>query len=212
MLANLIILFTREVFGEQIKNDEDLMNSKIPFGLPHESLKYFITDSDFDKYVRNNHENCEIDMGCSLRVVSTENFAVVTISRFVFANKLDFLSPTGEMAVYSFKQPLRTEYYNMYFVKGSPIFPQVNNVLLQMTSAGFVKYFDERTRFFYDLEFGKNITREKIRSKILSLDYFNLFFKIYGIGIFIALLIFCFEYVEIKIADKFNNYSRRKLF
>lgn len=206
MLANLVILFSQEVFGAQIKNEMDLMDSKIPFGIPEEALKYFRSDNEFDTYVRNNHEFCEVNMACSFRVVSSSNFAAIIISRMLLANRLNLLSSTGELAVYSFKKPIRKEYYNMYFVKGFPIFPQINNILLRVTSKGFAKYFDDYTRLFYDIEYGKNIViKEKIRSQALGFEYFELFFKIYAIGMLIASFIFCFEYAEFRITKKIDN-------
>lgn len=196
--AHLVFILSHEIFEKQLENETDIMDAKIGFGMPDKAALSFSSDSVFDKYVRTNYESCGVNETCPLKVAKTRRFATMMLKRVMEVTMDMFLSPNGEMLVYLFKKPARLELFNMYFVKGFPMFPQINNILLWMKSAGFVLYFDSHVHEPYNIALGKKITAIKsIDSKALKYENVDIIFKMYMCGMMIACCIFLLEYFKI---------------
>lgn len=206
--AVLIYLLNHDVFEKQIKNEKDLMESKLLLMLPEELGNSFKNGNDFDQYVYKNYKVCPTHETCIDKVAYGRNVAAVTTFKRKRILKFDYISSKGETLVYVFKKPIRKEIFNMYFQKGFPALPQINNALIKMKYGGFMRFFERITFNSYDVAKGKSRNRiPLINSNTLTISQLKILFKGYAFGVTLACLIFFMEVLRSSFLRKNQQIS-----
>lgn len=193
--GNLMFMLNHDILHKQIETTEDLMKSKLPIGLFKEMGDSFANGNKFDRYIFENYVLCDISGACVVKVATTGKFVAASLRRSL--TTMFFLSESGIPLLYVFKENIRISLLTFYVTKGFPLYPQIDKLLYQMTAYGFVNYFEEKSEYYYQLQYGRNLTKiPLISSRALTFKNVGIIFIFMALGHCLAAVIFFIEWTR----------------
>lgn len=183
-----------ENYEKQISNFHEIMQSGLKIGYYKNTKETLLTTPE-DKYIDKHSIDCDLSMACLNRTAFKRDFATFKGWRNVgYLRTNKFTRSDGKPLIFVCKDQVYQVLYSMTFARGFPMFQDVNKVLIQLKSSGFVYYWYNKAVHDLNLKRSNNI----MSSKTLSISEIVSPFGILLFGELIAFVVFLIELIASK--------------
>lgn len=189
--GSLIHKLSIDHYGYQISSLEDIVASNLTISIDHDIAQYFKNDNPLDRYVYKNYEYCAKPRNCINKTAFEGNMVTVDIQRtYEYLLASSYIDSDGKPLSYLFSTPIFPLYIHWYFVKGFPIFPQINVILLRLKSSGIIHHLCEKATFKARVDLNRKV---RITSNKLGLKEMRPLFVLISLGHIFGLIVFFIE-------------------
>lgn len=192
--SKLINVMTENMYDHQIESLSDIVNSKLVINIDTfiATFYYHYTNPD-EKYILKNYVHCDDHFACVRRTAFQQDAVTVDFERSYQYTAL-FLDTEGNLLLHLCKTPIFPVQIHLFFVKGYPIFPQINDLLIRIRSSGFIQYQYNKMSHHTQMVLSKR--KHNLAAKVLSVKHLQIAFFIFCIGMILSSFVFLGEYLS----------------
>lgn len=209
--SNLIYFLTSNKHEHQIDSLEEILDAsdQLTIGIRPDVLQLY-QDSDFAIYKRilQQHEICEnASMHCLNHTAFDKNMATHASESAVnyFVSQF-YIDDDGVALIHRTHTPIIYFYVHWYFIKGHPMFQQINHLLLHLKSNGVIQEITTLYNFYiswnYNSAMGKYIDKHV---GALDLHQIQGVFYLLMCGLVGSCVVFFVEIIRCKISLRTNS-------
>ncbi|RZC36251.1 hypothetical protein BDFB_008767 [Asbolus verrucosus] len=200
--SKLMQIMSQHTFEHQINTLSDIVASKLLINIDDfiASFFYHYTNPD-EEYVAKNYKPCKDHDSCVNRTAFQQDSVTVNFQRVYECISLKYMDSEGHFLLHMTMTPVFPIHIHLFFVKGHPVFSQVDQLLIRIKSSGFIKHLYDQVAHNTRLALGK---RSSLSATVLKLEQMYVAFFLWCIGIFASISVFVFEYFSRIVNVKFN--------
>lgn len=185
--GSLIHVLSVDHYEYQISTFEDILASNLTIKLDYDIAQYF----RHDREVYKRYEYCAIPRECINRTAFERDVVTVDFQRtYEYQLPIFYVDSEGKPLLYLFREPIFPLYIHWYFVKGFPIFHQIDNVLLKLKSSGIIHHLCDKSSFKAKVDLSRKVG---IASNILGMKEMGPLLILISFGHFLGLVVFLLE-------------------
>ncbi|RZC34975.1 hypothetical protein BDFB_001396 [Asbolus verrucosus] len=191
--SKLIDTMSKNSYERQIDSLGDIVASKLHIIIDHDIAKFYDyqTNSD-EEYVRKNYEFCPDPRICITRTAFEQDCVTIDFQRSNEFFLPQYVDPNGDVLLHLFKTPIFPVHIHLFFVKGYPIFPQIDQLLMRLRSNGVIEHLYDKAGYNARMAMSK---KSKFSVEVLGLKQMQMAFLLWGVGIGASVLVFIIEYL-----------------
>lgn len=200
----LTYFLTHERTVREINNLNELSTSNLKIGLYVHLSETFRTGSlNYEKLIYEKRVHCNINDDCLTSLLNYGNIAIVrpfkTI-RYEISSK--YLDNDGIPLFEIIEQTIVLRYVNICLPKYYPLYDVVNQLLENIKSSGFVRYWEKWYLNYVNILHNKHVSKSiTFASKALNFRQFDGVFKLLMYGLSFGLIVFLMEFFVYKYVD-----------
>lgn len=188
--SKLIETMSKSSYEKQINTLSDIVNSKLHILIDHDIAKFFSRSNPVENHIKNSYEYCPNPRDCINRTAFVQNCVTVDFQRSNEFFLPNFLNSEGDVLVYLFENVIFPVHIQMFFVKGYPVFEQIDEFLMRLRAFGFIEHFYDGAGY----NARRALSRKRhFRAEILNLEHVEIAFFMWGVGMVIASVVFGIE-------------------
>lgn len=200
--SSLFDSLTTIQYEEQIDSYEKIIKTGIIIygGMDPIGRILIRNDTDLSKYIPKHFIKCPDPRECINRTAYQRDVISIDFKRtFLYQIPKYYIDSTGNVMLYQFKEPIFPLNINLVFLKGYPIFEQINFVLMHLKESGIISYLCEKISYSIELAMNKQNT---IESNVLNLNQLSIGFYLWICGLLLSATVFVIEHIKHKFCNK----------
>lgn len=189
--SHLVILMATVEKKAALDTLDDIIASKIPIHSMIDLQPYYDSPNETRKLDFASIKTCSSFAQCHMETAINQN-SISIGGRSIIEDHfipMNFIE-NGELTVHISKEVIYSFYFHLLFRKGHPVFQQCSKKMWALRVNG---WFSKVMRDLRHQLFLQTYKARRIESKIVSLSDILYVFKIWWLGLFVALCVFVFE-------------------
>lgn len=185
--GSLIHVLSVDHYDYQISTFKDIVESNLTISLNSEISDYFKNNREiYERY-----KYCAIPRECINRTAFERDVATVELQRTYELNlPLFYIDSNGKPLLYLFNTPIFPLHVHWRFVKGFPIYPQIDDILIRLKSSGIIHHLCDKSSFKARVDLSRKVG---MASHTLGMKEMHMLFVMTCFGQLLAIIVFFIE-------------------
>ncbi|KAJ3645388.1 hypothetical protein Zmor_023051 [Zophobas morio] len=193
--SKLIDIMSKDSYEHQISTLSDIVDSKLEIVIDHDIAKFYQNNTNaIEEQIKNNYRYCINPRICITRTAFIQDCVTVDFKRTNEYFLPQYIDSEGDVLFYLFKTPIFLVHIHLFFVKGYPIFPQIDEFLIRMRASGIIQHLYDNASHNARLALSKKST---FKVEVLGLEQLQVAFVIWSLGVGFSVLVFVVENVVV---------------
>lgn len=192
--SKLIDTISKNSYEYQIDSVEDIASSNLQILIDHDIATFYNHHTHpSEEFIQKNYKYCENPRICITRTAFVQDCITVDFERSNQFFSYAFLDNEGNALTHMFKKPIFPVHIHLFFVRGYPLFQEIDRLLTIMRSSGIIDH-------LYDTaEHNAKMTlnhKTYFKVEVLGLKQMQIAFFVWGIGVFVSIVVFVAEEIR----------------
>lgn len=191
--SKLMVVMSKNSYDHQIDSLSDIVHSSLLINIDDFIASFYRDYSNSDEeHIWKNYVQCGNHSVCVERTAERQDSVTCSFQRSHEYSSHNYVDSTGYPLLHLTKILIFPLQIRLFFVKGYPLFLQIDELLLRIRSSGFVQY--QYDKVAYNIQVALSKKKGTFSAEILGLEQLYVIFFVWWIGILISIFVFLMEY------------------